>query len=225
MDKREFAIKLFENRHIKLKGPENKIGFKFKLHEEHPSAPLSPSYINLRGFSDEMLFYIGRLFYELVIDNGIEFQKIVGLPRAGDPLAKAFSDAGSNNHNLIFLEKEELKNKRRILPHIVGEFKKGEIVLVIDDLVSAGHTKIEGIEAVRSNGLIVTDCVVLLDRQQGGIEMLEKLKVRIHFLFTLEEILEIYIQEGFITEKIRQEILAYPKLLEEGIKNNEKKYI
>ena len=218
MDKKKLAIALFENGHIKLKESGNETGFKFKLHEKHPGAPSSPSYINLREFSDEMLLYIGKLFYELVKSEELEFNKIVGLPRAGDPLAKAFAKEAEEIYNLIFLEKEESENKRRILSHIIGEFKKGEIVLIFDDLVSAGHTKIEGIEAVRSNNLIVTDCVVLIDRQQGGIEEMAKLGVKVHFLFTLEEILEIYIKEKFITEKVRQEILAYPKLVEKYIK-------
>ena len=220
MNKERLAIMLFENGHIKLKEPGNEHGFKFKFHDEHPGAPDSPSYFNFRDLGNEILSCIGKLLKELVQDKGIEFDRIVGLPKAGDPLARTFAETAGRSDDLIFLEKGESEGKRIILPHIIREYNEGEIVLVIDDLVSAGHTKIEGIEAIRGNDLIVTDCVVLIDRQQGGVELLRELGIEIHFLFTLEEILEIYIKEGFITRSIRQEILAYPELVKEYINKN-----
>ena len=220
MSKEKLAIMLFEEGHIKLRGPGNEHGFKFKFHDEHPDIPDSPSYFNFRDMNDEILSYIGQLFNEFVKEREIKFDKITGLPKAGDPLAKVFAEMAGRNDDLIFLEKGELEGRRIILPHIIGKYNKGEIVLVVDDVVSKGHTKIEGIKPLKDNDLVVTDCVILVDRQQGGVELLRELGIEVHFLFTLEEILEIYIKEKFITEEVRREILAYPELVEKYIHKN-----
>lgn len=60
------------------------------------------------------------------------------------------------------------------MPEIEGEFQDGEIVLVLDDLITGANTKMEGVEAIRNNSLIVTDCIVLVDCEQGGLEQYQK---------------------------------------------------
>ncbi|MCK5084035.1 MAG: hypothetical protein KAQ64_00060 [Candidatus Pacebacteria bacterium] len=219
MNNEKLAIMLFENGHIKFRESGSEHGFKFKFHDEHLDAPGSPSYFNFRDLSDEILSCIGRLFNELVKEREIKFDRIVGLPKAGDPLAKVFAKMAGRSDDLVFLEKEESDGKRIILPHIIGKYDKGEVVLPIDDVVNKGHTKIEGIKPLKDNDLAVIDCIVLVDRQQGGVELLHELGIEVHFLFTLEEILEIYIKNKFISEEVAQEILNYPRLVEEYINN------
>ena len=55
---------------------------------------------------------------------------------------------------------------------IEGRFEAGEHVVVIDDIVTDGESKLEAIAPLEAAGLIVRDLVVLIDRQQGGPERL-----------------------------------------------------
>ena len=51
---------------------------------------------------------------------------------------------------------------------IEGTFAAGETVVVLDDLITTGASKLEAIEPLLAAGLKVTDVVVLVDREQGG---------------------------------------------------------
>ena len=157
MNKERLAIMLFKEGHIKLKRPGDKHGFKLKLHDEHPDVPDSPYYFNFRDLSDEILSCTGWLFNELVKDREIKFNRIVGLPKAGDPLANFFAQIAGRSNDLIFLKKGELEGKRIILPRIIGKYNKEDTVLIVDDVVSKGHTKIEGIKPLKDNDLVVID--------------------------------------------------------------------
>ena len=55
-----------------------------------------------------------------------------------------------------------------------GRFQPGEHVVVIDDIVTDGASKLEAIEPLEAAGLVVEDLVVLVDREQGGRERLPR---------------------------------------------------
>ena len=55
-------------------------------------------------------------------------------------------------------------------PVIEGRYELGQRVLIIDDIISTGGSILETAEALREAGLLVTDAVVLVDRQLGAVE-------------------------------------------------------
>ncbi|MBF8256187.1 MAG: putative Orotidine-5-phosphate decarboxylase/orotate phosphoribosyltransferase [Anaerolineales bacterium] len=81
---------------------------------------------------------------------------------------------------------------------VEGEFESGETTVVIDDLATTGGSKFEAVERLRQAGLRVTDVVVLIDRQSGASEALEAQGLRLHSVFTLEQLLEMWEQSGGI---------------------------
>jgi orotate phosphoribosyltransferase len=52
--------------------------------------------------------------------------------------------------------------------------KAGERVAVIDDVATTGGSTIKAIERARAEGLDVVKAVVLVDRQEGGLENIRK---------------------------------------------------
>lgn len=220
MNRKELALALFDAGAIKFGK------FPLKMHEKYPDAPLSPIYLNLRkppkgDLTDELVLEIGKQLFDLVDSGNLCYQRIVGLPKAGNPLAEAFiiaSDGILLPEELLYLKKEETETVRRILPDIEGVFQDGEIILPIDDLITGADTKIEGIEALRSNELQVTDCVVLVDREQGGKEQLAERNVKLHSVFTLTELLDIYVENGCIDIETQQKVTGYQEEVEEYLK-------
>jgi uridine monophosphate synthetase len=63
-------------------------------------------------------------------------------------------------------------------------------ILMIDDLITTGKSVIQAAEAAREQGGLVTELVVLLDREQGGREFILSNNIRPHVLFTVSDAFE-----------------------------------
>ena len=71
---------------------------------------------------------------------------------------------------------------------IEGEFQRGQRCLVIEDLITTGASILETTQELQAQGLVVTDVVALIDREQGGRNNLAK-AFSVHTLFSLTDIL------------------------------------
>jgi orotate phosphoribosyltransferase len=69
-----------------------------------------------------------------------------------------------------------------------GETLDGKRVLVTDDVATTGGSVIKAIEAARAAGAIVTDALVIVDRQEGGTENLAALGVTLHSVFVGDQL-------------------------------------
>lgn len=206
---KKLALDLFNS--LRTDGP-----FRFKLHEKHPNAPHSPLYLNLRlpprgVLTEELVELIGDVLYQLICQSQIQYDCVVGVPDAGNPLAKVFSRLASVP--LLFLEKEETEKGRRVLPVLRGKYRKGWRVLIIDDVVVMADSKFEAIEAVETNGLAVAGIVVLVDWEHGGKEELERAGYRIFSVFQMRGLLLLYLEEGRISPEKCQEVMTYLKAI------------
>ena len=72
---------------------------------------------------------------------------------------------------------------------IEGNFKAGDSVVVIDDVVTKGDSTIAAIEAIKKEGGNVAFAAVLVDRQQGGREKIESLGLPVVAAFTKDDLL------------------------------------
>lgn len=218
----KLAIKLFKSG-IPIFGE-----FKFKLHETYPNAPLFLMKLNLRqpprgNLSKELFVEIAKRFYGLATRSGIIYNLVAGLPRAGDRLARDFVNIhpGLTLENLVFLEKEEKPHRRKILHRVIGRIKKGEIVLVIDDVISLANTKVEGVEVLRLNGLIVKDCLIFMDWELGGADILAEHGVRPHAVCTVSKLLAIWRNNGFLLKEQCETIINRKNEIREYIEQHQ----
>ena len=136
----------------------------------------SPIYIDLRilvGYPG-LLEKIAAAY--LVILKDLEFEKLAALPYGGLPIATAVSLLGG--YAYIYPRKEVKAYGTK--SEIEGVYLPGELVIVLDDLVTTGGTKFEAIEKLNNAGLIVKDIVVLIDRQSGAQDELAKSGYQLH---------------------------------------------
>jgi orotate phosphoribosyltransferase len=94
-----------------------------------------------------------------------------GLTMGADPIAisTAFVSAGMPTAVQWFsVRKERKEHGRKRL--IEGSVSDGAVVAVVDDVVTTGGSTIEAINKCREAGLMVVQVLVLVDRQQGGLE-------------------------------------------------------
>lgn len=71
-----------------------------------------------------------------------------------------------------------------------GPYEPGELVCLLEDVVTSGGALCEAVEAVREAGLVVRHAVCVVDREEGGVDELARHAVRLRPLFRAGEILE-----------------------------------
>ena len=186
-------------------------GFRLKMHEQHPEEPLSPFYLDLRALLPALVSTCGRELFNLAERRSLEFDCLVGLPKAGEPFSNAMAACWPKGERkpVLHLRKAEKNGKRQITGPLVGLFNPGQIVLPIDDVITRAETKLEAIDVLRRHGLIVKDVLVVVDRQQGGEKELQDCGCQLHALFRLEELLKVYIETERITPVLQEEIWRY----------------
>jgi uridine monophosphate synthetase len=154
----------------------------------------SPFYIDLRvviSFPD-VLESIGALMAAEIARCGAD--RIAGIPYAGLPLAVAASLAA--RLPLLYPRREEkgYGTRRRI----EGLFEPGERVVLIDDIVTDGASKFEAIQPLEEAGLVVKDLVILIDREQGGRELLAAKGYDLHALLTISQCFDEWERAGLV---------------------------
>ncbi len=154
----------------------------------------SPFYIDLRvviSFPD-VLSSVGALMAAEVRRCGGD--RIAGIPYAGLPLAVAASLA--SGMPLIYPRREEKAygTKRRI----EGLFAPGERVVLIDDIITDGASKFEAIAPLEEADLIVKDLVILIDREQGGRQLLASKGYALHAILRITECFDEWQRTGAV---------------------------
>jgi orotate phosphoribosyltransferase len=72
---------------------------------------------------------------------------------------------------------------------IEGPYGSGELVCLVEDVVTSGGALAEAVSALRDAGLVVRHAVCVVDREEGGADALARLGVRLHALFRASELL------------------------------------
>ncbi|MFA5098925.1 MAG: orotidine-5'-phosphate decarboxylase [Candidatus Paceibacterota bacterium] len=199
--KKKLHMLLFNSQKIKFGA------FKLKLHEEFPNAPLSPIYMDIRNLSEPAYALIGDILHEFVVRNGIEFDYVIGIPKAGEPIGRALANAIGKP--LLRMGKIEDKGSRKISANILDQFEPGKRVILVDDVITKADTKREAINAVKANGLEVAATVVLYDRQQGGLHDLLSEGNHAYAVTTLEDTLSFLVSEKKISSEKMDDVMAY----------------
>ncbi|MEM2994989.1 MAG: phosphoribosyltransferase family protein [Candidatus Bathyarchaeia archaeon] len=90
-----------------------------------------------------------------------------------------------------------------------AEVVKGDKILFFDDVISGGISKLEGIKPLEKLGAKVENVMVVVDREQGGSENLEKLGYKVWALAKISEIANALFQAKKISEEQANTILSY----------------
>lgn len=169
------------------------------------SGLLSPFYVDFRVLISKpsLLRALGREMAQLIAP--LAPARIAALPYAGLPIGVAASLEG--NFPLIYPRKEAKAygTGRKI----EGEFQPGDRVVVVDDVITDGATKIEAIQPLQEAGLEVKDVVILLDREQGGDRVLAAHGLTLHAVTRLTPALDALLRLGRITAEQREAALRF----------------
>ncbi|HLE72616.1 MAG TPA: orotidine-5'-phosphate decarboxylase [Anaerolineales bacterium] len=169
------------------------------------SGLVSPIYLDLRRLSGDpaALSRAAAAYAELLFP--LTFDRLAALPYAALPIAAAISI--QSGWPLIYPRKETKEYGTK--SPVEGLYQKGETVVVIDDLVTTGESKFEGIQKLESVGLQVRDVVVLINRQSRKSSAFADRGLALHAVLHLPELLGYWHARGAITIEQRQAALDF----------------
>lgn len=173
------------------------------------SGIVSPYYIDLRMLqSHPKAFHAVVNVYSELIEGLDENILLAGIPEAGTPLATAVG----------YLTKRPLVQPRaKIKQHgkgklVEGDWKPGDKVAIIDDLVSKGDSKIEALDQFKQAGLEVIGFYLLVDREMGGRKIIEDAGYTAEVAMNISDIITILAKENRITNKQLVETKEFTQL-------------
>ena len=169
----------------------------------------SPYYVDLRLAPSypEVLDRLGDLYVEVVkneIQPNWNIARIAGVPTAGLPIATVVSQ--KMRIPLIYVRKE--RRTHGLGKTIEGVVNENDNVLLVDDIITTGHSTIEEAEILR-NRVNVKHVVVLVDREQGGRGHLQKSGLDLHPLVKISDVIGYLRELGAITTNTYEIVANY----------------
>ena len=131
------------------------------------------------GTKPELLGPLGAAIAAAVAECEPEALRIAAPELGAVPLAAAASLAGGLPFVIVRKEAKGYGTENRI----EGEFEAGELVCLVEDVVTSGGAAISAVEALREAGLRVSHAVCVVDREEGGVDALARAAVRLEPLF------------------------------------------
>ena len=182
-----------------------------QVNEQEPfrlaSGNFAPIYINCRlliSFPSTRDILIG-LARHLCQERPIECDCVAGGETAGIPFAAWLAE--KLNKPLIYVRK---KRKDYGGGQLLEGIAQGKVLLV-EDLMTDGGSKVGFIEGIREAGCTISDCLVIVDRQQKGAQKLAEMGVTVHSLVGLSTCLEMGQTLGLLSEASLEEVKHYLK--------------
>lgn len=115
---------------------------------------------------------------------------IGGLTLGADPISYAISYTSNNSETPLraFTVRKESKT-HGTGKLIEGPFKSGDHTVIIEDVITTGGSALKAIAAVRAAGGIIAGVLALVDREEGGREVIEAQEISVISLVMAHEIL------------------------------------
>jgi orotate phosphoribosyltransferase len=141
----------------------------------------------------------GRVFRELIQQQGWQPQAVGGLTMGADPIVVATSiissQAGAPIHGFLVRKAEKAHGMGR---RVEGFQEKGARVVIVDDVCTTGGSTIQAIEAAREFGFNITGVACLVERlEAGGRPAVEKAAAPAPFIsvFTSNDVKAVHLKQ------------------------------
>lgn len=147
-------------------------------------------------------------FTSIIINKvGIQNANIIcGTSTAGIPHAAYLAE----RLGLPMIYVKSKKDEHRKLTMIEGHLERNEKVLIIEDLVSSGHSSISAAKMVRDAGGFVENCLAILTYgMKEAIKNFKKEKIELIALTDLQTVLSVAIREKYIKPEEKRTILEW----------------
>ena len=142
--------------------------------------------------SAEGAYLCGKLIFELIKKDGSDIQAVGGMTLGADPLVTAVSMVSYLEGKSIpaFIVRKEAKGHGTgNYIEGLGNMTPGCNVALVEDVVTTGGTLLKVIDRVEQQGFKVGLVVTIVERQEGGTDILAEAGYKLEAIFTKEELL------------------------------------
>lgn len=175
--------------------------------EGRPLQPVSNVYFNFRNMTDEMLTLTGKILSALPLEKRPDC--FAGIPTTGLSIAHSLYEATQIPRTNIF-QKQGQEGNSYIITSSHAQPGKGALLYAVDDVLTKATSSAPALQAAKNIGYRVLGLIVLVDRQEGGTELLTNSGYKVYSWMTAKELLDYYVQqkdETRITEKQYQKAM------------------
>jgi orotate phosphoribosyltransferase len=159
------------------------------------SGTMSSFYVNCKktAYDAEGITLIGAAVFDAMQNYAPD--GVGGLTLGADPIAIAAAAESFRRGKPFkaFVIRKQVKEHGTKSP-VEGDMKKGDRVVILEDVITTGESALIAIRSAREFGLQVLAVLALVDRQEGGRERLEAEGLPVASLFTKEQVLQRYRQ-------------------------------
>lgn len=120
-----------------------------------------------------------------------QFDIVCGVPYTALPIATTVSV--KMDLPMVMRRKEAKDYGTKKL--IEGSYKEGDNCLIIEDVVTSGSSILETVKDLNDAGIKCKDVVVILNREQGGANILKEHGIKMHALLSMTLLIE-YLREA-----------------------------
>lgn len=155
------------------------------------SGRMSRFYVNCKPttMSPRGMYLAGHLVFEAI--RKADVGGVGGLTFGADPIAMAAAFVSElNGEPVKAFSIRKTQKDHGIVKWIEGDMAPGDRVAIIDDVATTGGSTIKAIERARSEGLEVIKAVILVDRQEGGLESIRENVADVTAVISRDELLE-----------------------------------
>ncbi len=155
------------------------------------SGKRSTYYVDIKQASTDpavlkkIAFYMARFIRKQFGEARKSVEHIAGMELGAVPLATAVS-LETGIHMLIIRKR---KKEYGVGERVIGSFRGGENVVVVEDVVTTGGSSLDAVRVLRESGLDVLVVICVVDREEGGPEALQKEGVPLFSLVTAGDLL------------------------------------
>ena len=132
----------------------------------------------------ELLGPLGERLAAAVAEHEPDAVRLAG-PALG---AVALAAPASLASGLPFVIVRDTAKEYGTANRLEGPFEPGELVCLVEDVVTSGGALAEAVLALREAGLVVRNAVCVVDREEGGADALARLGVRLRSLYRAGEL-------------------------------------
>ncbi len=166
------------------------------------SGKMSRFYVNCKPttLSPRGMFLVGHLVFDAIKDLAPD--GIGGLTFGADPMAVAtafVSELKGKPINAFSIRKTQ--KDHGIIRWVEGDMTPGQRVVIIDDVATTGGSTIKAIVRAGSEGLDVVKVVILVDRQEGGLENIRQHVHDVTAIITRDELIARWNSEKRIKDR------------------------
>lgn len=145
-----------------------------------------PTTLNPRG-----MFLVGHLVFEAIKDAGVS--AVGGLTFGADPMAVAAAFASElKGQPINAFSIRKTQKDHGIIKWVEGDVRPSERVAIIDDVATTGGSTIKAVERAQLEGLSVVKAVIMVDRQEGGLDNIRRHVEDVTAIVTRDELLAHY---------------------------------